>query len=84
MTNERSTGVANGTFGGYGRREPFTNARRIVAHCRAFVGKNASGASYAYRRARPCFSGSQAPFCLLLSTDCWMKYIPSTPSLTFG
>ena len=37
-----------------------------------------------YFRARGCFSGSQAPLSALLATDCWMKYIPSTPSLTLG
>ena len=37
-----------------------------------------------YFRARACFNGSHAPPCLLLLTDCWMKYIPSTPSFTFG
>jgi hypothetical protein len=38
----------------------------------------------AYFLARLCFSGSQEPPALLLATDCWMKYIPSTPSLTLG
>lgn len=37
-----------------------------------------------YVRARSCRNGSHAPFCLLLSTHCWMKYMPSTPSSTFG
>ena len=37
-----------------------------------------------YFRANLCFSGSQAPFSWLLRTDCWMKYIPSTPSFTLG
>ncbi len=37
-----------------------------------------------YFLARLCRSGSQAPFSRLLATDCWMKYIPSTPSLTLG
>ena len=36
------------------------------------------------RRARACFRGSQAPPSALLATDCWMKYIPSTPSLMLG
>ena len=39
---------------------------------------------YVYRLARLCRSGSQAPFSWLLATHCWMKYIPSTPSLTLG
>ena len=38
----------------------------------------------AYFLARACRSGSHLPFSLLLATDCWMKYIPSTPSLIFG
>jgi hypothetical protein len=37
-----------------------------------------------YFLARLCRSGSQAPFSWLLATDCWMKYMPSTPSFTFG
>ena len=35
-------------------------------------------------RARAWRSGTQAPLAALLATHCWMKYIPSTPSLTFG
>jgi len=34
--------------------------------------------------ARAWRSGTQAPLAALLATHCWMKYIPSTPSLTFG
>ena len=37
-----------------------------------------------YLRALGCFIGTQAPFCWLLATHCWMKNIPSTPSYTFG
>lgn len=37
-----------------------------------------------YRRALGCLSDSQVPSCWLLATACWMKNIPSTPSLTFG
>jgi hypothetical protein len=33
-----------------------------------------------YLRAWGYFSGSQAPFSLLLATHCWIKYIPSAPS----
>lgn len=39
---------------------------------------------YAYFRAAGCFIDSHAPPSLLDVTHCWMKYIPSTPSYTFG
>src|SRR5437868_3529814 len=31
-----------------------------------------------------CFSGRHAPFSFELATHCVMKFIPSTPSATFG
>lgn len=40
--------------------------------------------SSCYLRMRLCVKGSQAPFSLLLRTHCWMKSMPSRPSLTLG
>lgn len=33
-----------------------------------------------YDRANSWCIGNHAPFWWLLATDCWMKYMPSTPS----